>query len=395
MPTYPLSTLAPTVDASGISAPTYSDIYQSLIASFQAIYGSSIYVAADSQDGQWIAVLAKAIDDSNQAAISVFRSFSPVYSQGTDLDSLIKLNGLSRQVSSYSTAQGNVVGQAGTIITNGVVQDINGNLWNLPASVTIPIGGSIVETVTAQSVGNVIAPSGTINTIATPQFGWQSFTSTIDAVPGNPIETDAQVRARQAISTALPALSIKESIEAAIGNVSGVSRFIVYENDTGSVDINGIPAHSFSAVVLGGDANAIGAAIASKKPPGIQTYGPTTVTVYDSKGFASSINFYPLSLIQIYFGITIKALTGYVATTATLIATTLANFVNSLAIGEDVYASQAQAAASLIQLGLGQTFYITVFTLGTSASPSGTSNITVAFNFAATSQASNVAVTVT
>ena len=395
MPTYPLSTLAPTIDASGISAPVYSDIYQSLVASFQAIYGSSIYVAADSQDGQWIAVLAKAIDDSNQAAISVFRSFSPTYSQGTDLDSLVLLNGLTRQTASYSTSQGTVIGQAGTIITNGVVQDANGNLWNLPSSVIIPIGGSIVETVTAQSLGNVIAPAGTINQIATPQLGWQSFVSTIDAVPGDPIETDSQLRSRQSISTALPALTIKESIEAAIGNVSGVNRFIVYENDTGTTDANGIPAHTFSAVVLGGDATAIGAAIASKKPPGIQTYGSTSVVVYDSKGFASVINFYPLSLVQIYFSITIKALSGYVATTATLIATTLTNFINALAIGGDVYATQAEAAASLINLGLGQTFYITVFNLGLSALPSGTGNITVAFNFAATCQASNVAITVT
>ena len=67
MPTYPLSTLAPTVNAAGISVPSYNDILQSLIAIFQSIYGSDIYVAQDSQDGQWLAALSRAIHDSNQA----------------------------------------------------------------------------------------------------------------------------------------------------------------------------------------------------------------------------------------------------------------------------------------------------------------------------------------
>lgn len=394
MPTYPLTTLAPTIDATGITAPAYSDIYQSLIASFQAIYGSAIYIDPDSQDGQWLAILASAINDSNQAAIACFQAFSPTYSQGGGLSSLVKINGLSRNVSSYSTAVGNVIGVAGTLVSGGIVVDINGNKWALPASVTVPIGGSIAVTVTAVNPGSLIAPIGTINKIYNPQFGWQSFTSTTDAIPGAPVEDDPTLRARQAISTSLPALGIKESIVAAIGNVPGVTRYQVYENDGGTTDANGVPAHTLSAVVLGGTVANLTAAIASKKAPGIQTYGSTSGTVYDQYGLPVTINYFVLALVPIYYAVTIKALPGYVSTTGIALQQALVDFTNALSIGEDIYTSQAQAAASLIALGVGQTFYITSFALGFAASPSTTANLTVAFNQAASCQVSNVGLTV-
>ncbi len=102
--TYPLPTLGPTVDANGISIPSFNDVYQSLLAIFQSIYGTGIYVAADSQDGQWLAALAKIIDDSNKAAVQVFQGFSPTYSQGVALSSLVKLNGLPRNTATYSSS---------------------------------------------------------------------------------------------------------------------------------------------------------------------------------------------------------------------------------------------------------------------------------------------------
>lgn len=395
MPTYPLATLAPTVDATGISAPSYSDVYQSLVATFQSIYGSGIYIAPDSQDGQWLAAIAKAIHDSNQAAIAVFQAFSPTYSQGAGLSSLVKLNGIQRLVPTKSTATGEVVGVAGTIITNGVVQDENNNLWDMPTSVTVPIGGAVTVTVTAQEDGAVIAPSGSINKIYNPQLGWQSFTSTADAVAGSPVESDAELRTRQTMSAALPALGIVDAIYAAISNATGVTRTFVYENDTSAADANGIPAHSICAVVQGGTVEDVGAAIGSRKPPGIQTYGTTSVVIHDSIGLPTTINFFQLALTQIYFAITIKALAGYVSTTGDALIAALVDFVNSLDIGEDIYTAQVQAAASLIGSSLGQTFYITDFKLGTAPAPAGTANISIAFNAAAVSSSANVSLTVT
>jgi len=394
MTTYPLATLAPTVDSAGIHIPSYSDIYQSLLADFRAIYGSDIYVEPDSQDGQWIAILAAAFNNSNQAMVAVFQSFSPTYAQGAGLSSVVKINGIARGIATKSTAVGTVTGVAGTIITTGAVQDESGNLWDLPASVTIPLSGAISVTVTARDAGNLVAGVGIIAKIATPQLGWQSFSNTSAAIAGAPVEEDATLRGRQTISTSLPALTVLDAILAAVANVPGVTRYTAVENDTATTDSNGIPAHSISIVVLGGTVLEVATAI-GRKAPGIQTYGTTSQQIVDVYGLPTTINFFLLSQTNVYFAITIKALTGYVSTTGTALIAALVDFVNSLAIGEDVYQSQAQAAASLINLEVGQTFYIVSLFLGTSPAPGGTANIAIPFNAAAVCATPNIALTVT
>jgi uncharacterized phage protein gp47/JayE len=395
MPTYPLPTLAATVSSTGISAPSYSDVYQSLIATFQAIYGADIYISADSQDGQWLAALAQAINDSNQAAVAVFNSFSPVFAQGAGLSSLVKINGLQRLISTHSQAVGNVVGVVGTVITSGVVQDSNGQLWDIPATITIPAGGSIAITVLAENPGSISAGIGVINKIATPQLGWQSFTNTSAATAGSPVESDATLKARQTVSVAYPAQAILDGIAAAIANVPGVTRYQVYENATGAADANGAPGHCIYPVVEGGDITAIAQAIANRKTPGGQTYGTTSVALTRPLGLQAAINFYVLAYIPVYFSLTIKSLPGYVATTGNSIIAALVAFANGLEIGDDVYISQAQAIASMGALGLGDTFYITAFTLGTAPAPVGVVNIPIAFNYSAQCATANVVLTTT
>ena len=394
MTDYPLSSLAPSIDATGISTPTYFDILESLKETFRLIYGPDIYIEPDSQDGQWLAILAKAIDDTNQAAVAIFQAFSPTYAQGAGLSSVVKINGLQRQIATKSTSVGNVVGVIGSIIRNGVVEDDNGNLWDLPTTVTIPIGGSIAVTVTAQELGDITAPNGTINKIRTPQLGWQSFLSTADAIPGTAVETDAELRQRQAISTALPALTIKESIMAAIGNVPGVSRYTVYENDTDATDADGVPAHSIAVVTAGGDSQAIGEVIARRKAPGIQTYGTTTVTTLDRYGLPTIVKYFALDTVPIYFDITITALPGYIAPTGEKLINALVDFINALTIGTNVYQTQAIAAAALIGQPEGQTYWITAFKLGIAPGPTGTADINILFNQAAICQFADVALTV-
>ena len=93
---YPLSTLGCTIRSVGISAPAYSDILASLTASAQSIFGSDIYLAPDSQDGELLAIFAKAIQDTNNATIAAYQAYSPTYAQGTGLSSVIKINGIAR-----------------------------------------------------------------------------------------------------------------------------------------------------------------------------------------------------------------------------------------------------------------------------------------------------------
>lgn len=385
MTTYPLPTLAPTIDATGISAPSYADILASLQASFRSIFGSDIYIDPDSQDGQLLAIFAQAISDSNDAAIAVFNAFSPAKAQGAGLSSVVKINGLARLVPSASTVDLTISGTAGQVITGGQAGDpaIAGVVWNLPSTVTIGGGGSVVTTATANQAGNITAQPGTVTRILTPTRGWSSVTNVAAATPGAPTESDATLRQRQAISTAHPALTAMDAIIAEVANLAGVERYMAYENDTGSTDANGIPAHKISLVVQGGTTLDVATAIASKKAPGVGTYGTTSQVVIDPLGVSNTINFYRPTVKRILAEIDMTALAGFVSPTEDVIKAAVAAYVSGLAIGGDALRSKVGTTADLPGNLLGETYNITAVKLSISPSSPTTADVTIAFNEAA------------
>ncbi|MEA6759680.1 hypothetical protein ONK23_23475, partial [Salmonella enterica subsp. enterica serovar Muenster] len=129
--------------------------------------------------------------------------------------------------------------------------------------------------------GAVAAPAGTITTINTPTRGWTSVTNPAAATVGAPAETDAELRIRQGQSVAIPSITPFEGVDGAIANIAGVTRHKLYENDTGKTDGNGLPPHSISAIVDGGDVTEIARTIRGNKGQGVRTWGKTSVTVPD------------------------------------------------------------------------------------------------------------------
>lgn len=392
----PLSTLAAQVTATGISAPSLAEILQSLQESFRAIYGTDAYIAPDSQDGQLLALIASAINNANAMAIAVYNSFSPTYAQGVGLSSLVKINHLRRLSASFSTATGTVAGVAGTDIENGVVQDESGNKWDLPAVITIPQEGSAEVTVTAQQAGAIAAPVGTVNRIVTPMRGWQSFISTTDAVPGAPVESDAALRRRQNVSQARAAVTPFASIYAELANLDGVQRLKVYENPTGAPDTNGLPAHSISVVIEGGELTDIAQAIGVKKTPGAATFGTTTQDYEDpASGLISDINFFLLASSPVKVAVTISALTGYSSTAVDKIKTAIAAYINGLDIGQAVLFTRMYPPAMLNGAAQALTYEVTSLQIALVAGVLGVIDIPIDFNKAASCDVDDIVVTVT
>lgn len=379
-------TLSATVTPAGIVAPSFADVLAGLRASYRAIYGSDAYLAPDSQDGQFIAIMAAAIHDNNMAMVGVYNSFSPTYAQGAGLSRQVKINGLSRLTPSYSTAVGTVVGQVGSVIAGAVVQDVNGNKWNVP-SFTMPPAGQQVVTVTAQQPGAIAAPAGSITKILTPMLGLQSFTSTADAATGAPVETDAALRKRQIVSTSLPAQSPLGALLGSLLNLTGVIRAAVYENPSAATDANGLPPYSISCVVAGGNVVDIARTIGQKKTPGAVTYGTTTQVYTDpATGIPYSIKFYALSQTTITTVVNIKALAGYSSTSVALIKDAVAAYINGLSIGQQVQFTRLYGPA---YLNGSATFEVLSMTINGSVA-----DITIPFNSAAYCTSANVTVNV-
>ncbi|WP_272545653.1 baseplate J/gp47 family protein [Burkholderia cepacia] len=391
-----ITTLAPTIDENGITAPTYADVLAFLQDQYRSIYGADTYLEPDSQDGQLLGVFAKAISDVNSVAIAIYRSFSPATAQGDALSSNVKINGIARKVASYSSADLVLIGQAGKTITNGAAKDANGVQWMLPATVTIPPSGTITVTATCATIGDVSARAGTINQIATPALGWQSVTNPADAAEGAPVEKDPVLRQRQTVSTALPSLTVLDGIIGAVANVPGVTRYVAYENDTSSTDANGIPSHSISLVVEGGDATAIANAIAAKKTPGAGTFGTTSIVVADIYGRPITISFFRPTGAPIGATVTIKALGGYTTQAGQQIQQAVSDYINGVQIGGGLSGSVewGDALTAANSVGGGVTFKLSGLTL-TGPRGAGTPDVALLFNEAASCTPANVTLVVT
>jgi uncharacterized phage protein gp47/JayE len=392
-----MATLAPQITSTGIVAPTYADILAELQNFYWSIYGSDADLSSDSQDGQFLSILAQIIYDTNMVLVTAYNGFSPTYAQGAGLSSLVKINGIARLVPSNSQAVVELVGQAGTTISNGQIGDNLGlnTKWNLPALVVIPLTGSIEVTATCTTAGATPAAANSLTQILTPTRGWQTVNNPAAAEPGLPVESDATLRQRQAASTALPAQTTLEAITAAIANITGVGRLIVYENDGDAPDGNGIPAHSISAVVQGGDVQQIASAIASKKSPGTGTYGTTVVIVTDTNGVPDTIRFYELTNVDMHIEVDLTALQGFVSTTEDAMKAAIAAFINGLAIGEDSYINRLFSPANLGGTGLGATFNITAIRQARGNNVPAAADVVIDFNEAAVCDVANITLNVT
>ncbi|MEA4395146.1 baseplate J/gp47 family protein [Klebsiella pneumoniae] len=389
--------LSATVTAEGISAPDYQTILSTVTGYFQQIYGSDAYLEPDSKDGQMVALVALAIHDANNTAISVYRSFSPATALGDALTSNVKINGITRRAATNSTVDLLLTGTVGTTITNGSVRDTNSVVWNLPATVVIGSDGTVVATATCANSGAVAAVAGSVNGINTPTRGWASVTNPLAATVGVAAETDAELRVRQSQSVALASLTPFDAVDGAIANVEGVTRHKLFENDTETTDANGLPPHSISAIVEGGDATEIANTIRSVKGQGVSTYGTTAVIVTDKYGNPYTIRFSRPVDVPIYVSITLKALTGYSSQVGDEIKADVAAYINSLAIGDSVLLSRVYSPANLGVVSGGNARYYDIMELliGRSSDDVAAANVVVAYDESASCSVDNIVLVVT
>lgn len=367
------------VDGTGYHFADFPTFLTWLKDQYKAIYGADVYLEADSQDGQFLAVLAQAFYDTAALGGSVFNSFSPVTAQGVGLARLVKINGLTKHSPSHSTVELQIVGQAGTVITGGIAIDTLQQKWLIPTT-TIPGGGSVTATAVAELEGAVTAEANTVNSIFTPTRGWQTVNNSAAATPGAPVESDSELRQRQAQSTANPALTVLESTSGAIANLDGVTKVRPYENDTSSTDSNGITANKIAISVVGGDDVEIAQQIQIHKTPGCGTFGNTTEVVYDSHGMPLQVKFNRPTTAEIHAVVTITTNAAWSSDYEDLIKESIAEVINALRIGDTVLLTKLFAPAYLNGTVAGQSFDVDSIEIAKNAGIPAATNITLTYN---------------
>jgi uncharacterized phage protein gp47/JayE len=442
---------APYIDASGLHIPSFQDILDFLTTGIKGIYGNDIYINSDSADGQLLNIYALIASDCNKGLQYVYNNRGPASAIGAALDGIIKLNGMVRNIASYSTCEVILFGIPGTVINaNSSCRDVNNFLWDvtkpsspnitpfnsLPDSILIETGvaaiipnasnlginylvgdtitidggdnnatcsvesigslgsvtgltllttgnnysvasaqttlggsgtglkvdiqaiGAINTSAVCETIGPITATANQINQIATPQAGWTSVNNNTFAIAGNPVEVDSKVRARQAISTALPSQTRLEGTEAAIAALAGVTRYLVLENYTNlpSTDPNGLglPGHSITCVVEGDTDTNVAVAIYNNRGIGAYTNNggvgtPITVALTNIYNITTNINFIRPQYVPIYVTVVLKPLSNFSSSLLATVQTAIVNYLNSLNIYELVAMSGLWGAALSVQ----------------------------------------------
>ena len=338
---------SPYIDTTGFHIPVYQDIVDELVNQMKQIFGDDIYISEDTQDYQQIAIFAKMIYDSFNLAQLAYNNRTPLNAVGVGLDNVVVFADIVRKPATASNVVVTLTGDSGTVINNGEVNDINGNTWLLPDSVTIPSNGTIDVNATSKVIGLVTALPNTVTKIMTPTYGWTSVTNKAASSPGTDVESDFELRGRFSLSTMSPASSIFESLHESLLAIPNVTRVRGYENDTGATSTGteppnvpaGIPPHSVSFVVEGGNDVDVATELYMKKTPGCGTFGTTEIPLQSTTGNTFYINFYRPTYTNVKVRVTIKKLQGYTDAYVDAIKEAISTYITEMGLAETIYNS--------------------------------------------------------
>lgn len=284
----------------------------------------------------------------------------------------ILLGLLSVIVSSHPTLSGSIQGSTLFINKASIFQASN---FFVSTNLTIEESSKVVSLI-AETTGELPAPSGSLTVIKTPAVGWNRVTNPLTATLGSDIETDEELRLRFYNTKFERSTNTLDAIYSALVNVEGVESVSVYENDTDFTDILGITPHSFAAVVLGGDAEDIANAIYQNKPAGVRSVGDQVITIYDIQGFPRQVRFIRPSPVNIFVTIDLLTYPDFPSDGAAAIRSAIISFaLSEFGVGGDVIYSRLYTPINSVQ---GHS--VTSMFIGTSPSPSGTSNIPINFD---------------
>ena len=253
--------------------------------------------------------------------------------------------------------------------------------------------------------GPVVVEAGQVSIISYPASGaWTSVTNAAASSPGTKVEADSQLRARYAISVAEPSLTLLAGTEADLLALDGVERVNVLENPSGTTDSYGNGPHSLTCVVQASTATALQIATVIYNNRGIgcntlaanssATLVTTPVADPNMNWQITDIGYVTPTFVPIYVTMTVHGLTGFSSATLAAIQTAVVDYLNSLGIGESVVYSELYGAALNARNNPDvPTFSIRSVYSGTAASPSGTTDIAMAFYQAASGATADVVVT--
>lgn len=300
-----MSTNVPPIQftSTGFVAPTQAQILAGVQADINAAFGSNLNMDLSTPQGQLASSLAAIISQTYAAFINLANQFNPQFATGRAQAAIGEIYFLAPNSSQPTTVSCVCVGAQGTVIPTGaLVQDTSGNTYACTGGGTIPNSGTITLQFANTEVGPTPCPANTVTTIFQAINGWDTVNNPSPGTTGSNVETRQAFETRRRASVAANSNNTNQAVLGAVLSVPGVLDAYVIDNPLGTPQTIGgvtLTANSIYVAVTGGAQLAVATAIWSKKPPGCNMNGNTTVTVTGSASLYSP----PLPTWQITFEI--------------------------------------------------------------------------------------------
>lgn len=289
--------------SNGIEVKSYNKIREKFVERYKAIYGSDIDVSSTSADGQWIEELSLLHNNILQLIQLMYSNLDPRTATGEFLDIIASYTNVVRLPATKSTVNVKITGlDEGTSFTVAnplVLLDRAGKTWTCQPF-TVDSSEESIVIATCDEFGPIRAEVGWIYT-SVQVIGGLEITMLEDAIPGSYREDDGRLRARRNESLSSRGITVIESLNAALLNISGIEDVQVYNNDTGTTltakDTTAIAANSIYIIIRKNpnitiDNALIGSLIYEKKTSGIAT----AITGASSANASPKQYLYPTSL---------------------------------------------------------------------------------------------------
>lgn len=328
----------------GYQRRTYADILAEKERRAKELLGEDIDTSDQSVLGKYLRINAYDQAQVEEEIEQVYYARFPNTATGQSLDRLMVFAGISRNPAAAAEYRVKVTGTAEHVIPAGFLfaTDTEITYWTVQ-DYTIGDDGTVLADVCCSvsgTIGNLKSPAA-INRIVNPDVGIDAVEGVELITAGIDVESDTELRKRFVAAVNGAGSCNETAIRASILRVPTVQYAAVISNNTGEVDAEGRPPHSFECYVLGGDdyEQDIAQAIFDKRPIGIQTVGEKAVTITDITGMERTVKYSPAQKVHVTVRVVINTTPAFASDGAELVKAAVADCINNLGIGNSLVLS--------------------------------------------------------
>ena len=328
----------------GYQRRTYADILAEKERHAKELLGEDIDTSDQSVLGKYLRINAYDQAKAEEEIEKVYYARFPNSASGQSLDRLMVFAGISRNPASAAEYRVKVTGTADHVIPAGflVSTDTEVTYWTVQ-DYTIGEDGTVLVDVCCSNTGTIgnLKSAADINRIVNPDVGVEAVAGVELIKAGIDTESDADLRKRFVSAVEGAGSCNENAIRASILRVPTVQHAAVISNNTGDVDAEGRPPHSFECYVLGGDdfEQEIAAAIFDKRPVGIQTVGDKSVTILDISGTERTVNYSPAQKVYVTVRAKIEKTLNFASDGVEQVQAAVSSYINGLGIGNSLVLS--------------------------------------------------------